>query len=484
MKNKQSIDMASEIKHANDYILKHKNEVSLQKSRPKLHFAPPVGWMNDPNGFIYFNDQYHLFYQYHPYAPQWHSMYWGHAVSDDLIFWEDLPVALAPSESYDYDEFGGCFSGTTIIKDEILYLFYSGVISDENGDFLQTQCVAMSEDGINFKKYEHNPVIVHPPKNVKPSEFRDPKVWEKDGSYYMLVGVSIAGVGNANLYRSDDLLEWENVGPIISTVNNQLGTMWECPDFFELDGHEVLIISPLGLSDIITMYLLGTLDYQTGNFQVEKTGIVDYGTDFYAPQSIVDSHNRRILVGWQNGWDWMPKWNGFGPTASEGWSGSMSIPREAFFSDNELRFKPAIELTCAVKKRKSLEKIQISPQVKKIFSNVKQPFQLQFELEISDEFHLYFAHTTGSIDELTISSNNIVYNAVNNKFGKNNIIMPVETSSIKLNVISDTTSIEIFEEVSGRVMSINHFNYDDLNISVSSNSNLVVKSITLGSYNE
>ena len=126
--------------------------------RLKYHFMAPAYWINDPNGLIFYKGEYHLFYQHYPYAPQWGSMHWGHAKSKDLVHWEHLPIALAPSESYDLDERGGCFSGSAVDDNGILSVLYTGTVI-RDGIVIQTQNLATSEDGITFQKYEGNPVI-------------------------------------------------------------------------------------------------------------------------------------------------------------------------------------------------------------------------------------------------------------------------------------------------------------------------------------
>ena len=177
------------------------------KKRQWYHFMPECGWMNDPNGLIYYKGKYHLFYQFYPYGPYWSAMHWGHAISDDLLNWEYLPVALAPSEPYDDCQKGGIFSGSAVTgKDGRLYLFYTGtVISDDK--VIKSQCMAVSEDGINFTKYQNNPII-------DPTMFveSDPKVWYKENKWYMIVGGEENHKGRAILYVSDDLEEWSYFG--------------------------------------------------------------------------------------------------------------------------------------------------------------------------------------------------------------------------------------------------------------------------------
>lgn len=147
------------LKKACEYERKKEQEISSQE-RPVFHLSPRVGWMNDPNGFSYYDGKYHLFYQYHPYDTVWGSMHWGHAVSDDLLHWEYLPVAIAPDEKYDKD---GCFSGSALALDDGRHLLmYTGVRREEQPDGtvrdIQAQCIAVG-DGLEYKKYEKNPVL-------------------------------------------------------------------------------------------------------------------------------------------------------------------------------------------------------------------------------------------------------------------------------------------------------------------------------------
>ena len=184
--------MASEgLQKARKYEIEQEKQIKEQ-DRPSFHLASRVGWMNDPNGFSIYQGKYHMFYQYHPYTTQWGPMHWGHAVSEDLLHWEYLPAAIAPDETYDKD---GCFSGSAIeLKDGRQLLLYTGVRREEQEDGevrdIQTQCVAIG-DGINYEKYEGNPVLTQEdlPEGGSRFDFRDPKLWqEKDGSYACVVG--------------------------------------------------------------------------------------------------------------------------------------------------------------------------------------------------------------------------------------------------------------------------------------------------------
>ncbi|RSX53532.1 sucrose-6-phosphate hydrolase [Bifidobacterium goeldii] len=335
--------MRRAIAQAEQHIAQHAPEVAANaKMRQRYHFMAPCGWINDPNGLIYFRGQYHFFYQFNPYSGFWSMMHWGHAVSDDLLHWKHLPIALAPSESYDNHPQGGCFSGSAIEKDGRLYLMYTGTANNGNG-FEQTQNIAYSDDGINFIKYEGNPVI-EPPEGVPHDFFRDPKVWEHDGQYYVVIGSQKDGRAQALLYRSEDLLHWEFVNVLFES-RGEWGFMWECPDFFPLADKWVFLCSPMGAGERTTVYFVGDFDYETGRFTYTVTGEADWGFDFYAPQTFTDASGRRIMVGWANCWDWMPFWKDWGPTYREGWCGSFAVPREVTLADDlTLRIVPVREL--------------------------------------------------------------------------------------------------------------------------------------------
>ena len=310
--------------------------------RQRFHFMAPEGWMNDPNGCIYFRGQYHLFYQHNPLSPYWGEMYWGHAVSDDLFHWQPLPIALSPDRPYDSYERGGCFSGSAIEKDGKLYLMYTGTARDGNG-FVQTQCLAWSEDGVHFEKYGGNPVISQPP-SCGGRDFRDPKVWEYQGRYYMVCGTSHNGYGKAVLYCSKDLLHWEYVN-VLAESRGEWGSMWECPDFFPLGDKYVLMFSPMHAGERTSVYMVGDMDYERGRFHPALSGEIDWGLDFYAPQTFSAPNNRRIMIAWANEWEWMPWFKGWGPTHQEGWCGAFTTPREISLSaDGRLSFAPVEEL--------------------------------------------------------------------------------------------------------------------------------------------
>lgn len=326
-------------------------ELIKKEERPEFHLSARAGWMNDPNGFSYHNGMYHMFYQYYPYEPKWNSMHWGHAVSRDLLHWDYLPAALAPDKVYDRD---GCFSGSALtLPDGRQLLMYTGVFkeqqtSDASYD-IQTQCIAVG-DGVDYEKYEKNPVLDQKdiPAGSSIHDFRDPKVWQKeDGTYCCIVGSRPAdGSGQILLYTSRDGFQW-SYKSVLAANHNRFGKMWECPDFFKLDGKWVLLTSPQDMlpKDLEyhngngTLCLIGEYDEEKGVFIEEHDQAIDYGIDFYAPQTVLTPDGRRVMIGWMQNWD---ACNLRSP--EDKWFGQMSLPRELFIKNGRLYQKPIREV--------------------------------------------------------------------------------------------------------------------------------------------
>nr|WP_129955450.1 glycoside hydrolase family 32 protein [Rahnella sp. RFA10(1/100)] len=333
--------MTYTIAHA-EQELQAKREMLNLRWYPRYHLAARAGWINDPNGLIWFDGWYHAFYQHHPYSTQWGPMHWGHARSKDLLHWEHLPVALAPEGPEDKD---GCFSGSAVVDGDTLALIYTGhkfhgdAGNDEN--LYQVQCLATSRDGIHFKR---EGIIIDTPPDLH--HFRDPKVWREGDSWYMVVGARVGDTGQIRLYRSADLRQWQDEG-ILDEAQAGMGFMWECPDFFTLNGKRVLMFSPQGMAAqgfenrnlFQSGYLVG--DWQPGEPFVRTGEFVemDHGHDFYAPQSFLTPDGRRIVIGWLDMWE-SPM-----PEQQDGWSGMLSLPRElSLTEDNRLQMRPSKEV--------------------------------------------------------------------------------------------------------------------------------------------
>ncbi|MFZ3589531.1 glycoside hydrolase family 32 protein [Bacillus sp. DJP31] len=364
------------VDQANDYVFTPLETVKSDAYRLGYHIMTPRGWMNDPNGLIQYNGEYHVFYQHYPYDSKWGPMHWGHVVSDDLVHWKHMPISLAPSEDYDI---GGCFSGSAVNNNGILTLIYTGHVDEK--DPKEVQCLAYSEDGVTFSKEERNPVIGYPPEDGS-QDFRDPKVWKHEEQWYMVLGTGKDEVGKALLYRSNDLREWEYIG-VMAESDGTLGYMWECPDLFKLGNKHVLVLSPMK-DGWQNRYIVGELDYETGKFKQEADYQLDYGFHFYAPQTLEDECGRRLLIGWMDMWETKM------PSQKNGWAGAMTIPRELTLSDeNLLIIKPVSEL-------EKLRAKEFSVELGKVNSNVFEGISGR-RLEIKGEFELVEGDTTFSI---------------------------------------------------------------------------------------
>ena len=286
--------------------------------RPQYHFLPPSNWMNDPNGLIQWKGQYHLFYQHNPFGPLWGNMHWGHTVSEDLIHWRDLPIALAPTAGGP-DE-AGCYSGCAVNNNGTPTLVYTGTVGAHNE--IQTQCIATSDDELlSWKKYSGNPVLSQVPAEAgQTRDFRDPFVWKERDIWFMILGSWIKDAGGAVfLYQSQNLIDWEYLNPLWVGDSTRNGILWECPNFFPLGNQWILIVSAdMGAAANTVFYFVGS--YANHRFIPAYEGVLDYGC-LYAPLSFVDEHERRVLVGWLR------------ETRSEtelhraGWAGVQSIPR-------------------------------------------------------------------------------------------------------------------------------------------------------------
>ncbi len=308
--------------------------LATDRLRPQYHFLPPANWMNDPNGPIFWNGKHHMFYQYNPNGAFWGTMHWGHAVSEDLVHWKHLPIALAPSpEGPDKD---GCFTGCAVIDHGVPTLVYTGVSPE-------VQCIARSDDKmIVWKKFAGNPVIATPPEGLQVTGFRDPAVWKEGETWCMVVGAGFKGVGGtALLYTSRDLIHWEYLHPLMvgemdrgAKGDNSVATgeMWECPDFFPLGDRHFLIVSTRG-----TTHWFGG-KYAEQQFHPETQGQLDFGS-YYAPKSMVDYRGRRIL------WGWVREDRSEEAQRAAGWSGALSLPRVlSLDSRGGLAMDPAPEM--------------------------------------------------------------------------------------------------------------------------------------------
>lgn len=310
--------------------------------RPKFHFTPPFGWLNDPNGLVCINDEYHLFYQYHPFDTVWGPMHWGHAVSKDFINWIHMPVALKPDRS------GACFSGSAVVDwknssgffdahntQPGVVAFYTANFQPKDGSpWIQSQHVAVSRDGGKSWIKEENSLVLENPGLL---DFRDPKVFRHDESDAWVMVVSEGQ--DIGFYRSPDMKNWKKSSVFGASAGAHDESALECPDLFPLTFENktywVLVAGvqhcgPTGGTG--TQYFVGTFDgYQFVNVNANEVVLwLDHGRDFYAAQSWSDvADGRRIAISWMSNNLYADS------TPTSHWRGAMSVPRELELTNQE-----------------------------------------------------------------------------------------------------------------------------------------------------
>lgn len=319
-------------------------------AKPQIHFIPTNHWMNDPNGFIYFNGNYHLFYQYFPYENAWGTMHWGHKISKDLIHWQDLGIALYPSKPFDQN---GVFSGSALEIEGKMYLYYTGVVYDEIiGDdihrqakdgFHACQALIISEDGLTFDNKQKEIVVPCFENNTQFGHrihTRDPKVWQDKDRYFMILGCKYIKEGATDttgevlIYESDNAKDFH----LISTLeDDSIGNMWECPDYFVVDNQGILTISPEHYYPNDHTHYTNVAVYMPVNFDGKNMQIsgqcqlLDLGEDIYATQTNLDKDGNRTLIGWMR----MPL-----PEKDGNWIGMMALPRVLNYKNQQLYTLP------------------------------------------------------------------------------------------------------------------------------------------------
>ena len=331
------------------------NNINGGDTMKKIHFKASDCWINDPNGFIWYKGQYHLFYQCFPYSTEWGRMHWGHAVSKDLVNWDEKGIALFPSKTNDRS---GCFSGSATEYNDKMYLYYTGVnyIEEDpeninnylNDNFISAQLMITSEDGMTFDNISDKKTVIPPieDKNIgDKTHTRDPKVWRGKDAWYMVLGSTLNQKGRLLFYKSEDLQNWEYFN---FTEKENLGWMWECPDYFEVDGAGVTVFSPMGflndgkVYDSASICMLSSFDETNGEMQLSDTyQFFDYGIDLYAPQSTTDKDGNCVIIAWAR----MPE------AVNGKWNGMMCIPRIVEVKNNHICFKPHKNVKNSFKKK-------------------------------------------------------------------------------------------------------------------------------------
>ena len=447
----ESILGIKEIKQSNEFEFEYN-----EKYRPQFHFSPEHGWMNDPNGMVYLDGEYHLFFQYNPYGSMWGNMHWGHAVSTDLNSWTYLPTAIAP------DSLGAIFSGSAVIdvnntagfgKNAMVAIYTSA-------GRVQSQSIAYSTDkGRTFTKYEGNPVIPNP----GIPDFRDPKVfWHNESNQWIM---SLATKQTITFYGSANLKSWTRLSEFGDGIGSH-GGVWECPDLVPLDYNGktkwVLIVSinpggPNGGS--ATQYFIGDFDGKTFRADALPYPLwMDYGRDNYAGvtwSNIPENDGRKIFMGWMSNWDYANN------VPTKNFRSAMTVARELKIANNgkhlvvssypvaETRTLRALEsakkdvvvekevvLSNLLDKNKGTYEIEMTlkPQNAGIFGFMLQNSkneELEFRFDMTTGFFSIHRHTSGLVD-------------FEGRFAAGMNAPLVKKDAYKVRVLVDKASAEIF----------------------------------------
>lgn len=453
--------------------------------RPQIHYSPKKNWMNDPNGMVYYEGEYHLFYQHTPHdtQPDFGRMHWGHAVSNDLVHWDELPLAISPGED------GAIFSGCAVVDKNNTSGFFneagSGLVAiyTNNANSAQpgkpqVQSIAYSKDkGRTWKKYEGNPVLFP----TETLDFRDPKVfWHEESSNWVMV---LAVRDRVEFYTSSNLKNWTFESDFGSDIPGIHRGIFECPEVFEIQVDEdpnttkwILILSvgdrngvnsndsepPAGGSGM--MYFIGdfngkvfTLDETLASFDTIKW--IDYGSDFYAAvtwDGIPNKDGRKIWVGWMNNWRYAST------LPSKEWRGQLSIPREiqlrTYSEGLRLTQAPVTELNQLRRSILSLQDITIKPDMNVLsaVSAAKMEIIAEFEIGTATAFGFKVRKSSSSDQETVIGYNVLNEELFVDRTKSNNVdfhpdfsakhkaLMKPEHERIQLSIYVDWSSVEVF----------------------------------------
>lgn len=387
--------------------------------KQKLHLEPSKGWLNDPNGLVYFGGNYHIFHQY-SYEVNGGKKMWYYYTSKDLINYIDKGVFLKPDTEFDKS---GVYSGSANVEGENLVFYYTGNVKYlGNYDYVHSgrghnTIMFSTKDCVNFT--EKKCIIKTEEYPNMSNHVRDPKIFEKDGNKYLILGARDSkDYGCLLIYKNMEYFK-----TVYSDKN--LGYMWECPDYFEVDGKELFLFSPQGIANMYpankNVYQIGYTVVEEGIESLEKIkdfNILDFGHDFYASQTFIDENGDRVMYAWM----YVPDSSYTNPTSKFGYQNCLTIPRVINFSNGKLR--------------------------QSIHSSVKKLFAKKIEDNTFEIGSWYFTQKNGekfsiTIDKLEINYYNSKLSILLNEtgYGRDNRIVDLDLRNIE--IIFDNSSIEI-----------------------------------------
>lgn len=436
-------------------LISHSSLSQIDFHRTGYHYLPPSKWMNDPNGLIYYKGKYHLFYQYNPEEAQWGTIVWGHASSKDLVFWEHEPIALRPTPGT--PDADGIWSGCAVEDESSVRLFYTGVVG-KNQSFTQVQCAAKSLDD-NLLSFEKLGVVISDASHLNTSlvGFRDPFIWKEGEDWYMILGTGFYNVGgNALLYHSRNLENWEYRGKLVSeeesaAFRNITGIMWECPVILFFKEKAVLFLSvDHSNPPYQQLYAIGTYNSTTHKFSIEKIRNLDYGYLYAA--NVYTLQNGYIMIGW------IREARSSKKQLKADWSGVQSIPRNVTVSeDGWLLIRPIDELQKLRKTHWSFSNITISTKTI-VLEPRSATLEIKAEIDMSNVnvnrfgFALLASKTERTLLIVNVKENTILIDRESSSDDTEEVettpheipIPPTTNGYLSLHVFIDHSVIEVF----------------------------------------
>lgn len=475
-----------------------RNTAYKEQYRPQFHFTPKANWMNDPNGLVYLNGNYHMFFQYYPEKTVWGPMHWGHAISKDLIHWKEQPIALYP------DSLGWIFSGSVVYdahntsglarngKKPLVAIFthHNPKMEKEGRKDFQYQSLAFSiDEGKTWEKYVGNPVL----KNPGIVDFRDPKVrWNEEVKKWIL---TLATKDRITFYASSNLIDWTKESEFGEKIGAH-GGVWECPDLFpmQVDGKTVWVLlvsinpgGPNGGSG--TQYFIGDFDGKIFKPFNTKTKWIDAGTDNYAGVTFSNT-NRLIFVGWMSNWQYAQD------VPTQKWRSAMTVPRElrlqAVGNDFFVVSNPVVELEQLIEKTNEIKNITVlAPlDLTSKIETIEGEFQLKFNATTIQDYKIVLSNEMG--EQLIVGYNkqdkayfidrkHARQQVFEKGFGAVQTAQRVSISnSTAVQMLFDATSVEFFADGGLNVMTANFFPTKPFNkLQIQSENGILLKTLQL-----
>ena len=413
-----------------------------EQYRPQVHFTPAKNWMNDPNGMVYVDGTYHLFYQYNPQSNDWGNMSWGHATSTNLIHWTEQSVALTR------DELGDIFSGSAVIdKDNTAGFGANAMVAIyTSASNVQQQSIAYSTDGCKtFSRYIGNPVIKNNDDNL-----RDPKVFWHEGSKQWIMALAKGWKMGIEFYSSPDLKNWTHQSTFFMELAGRPSIQWECPDLIQIDNKWILLVSVNPGGPVLgsgAMYFIGDFDGKTFTADALDYPLwLDFGMDNYAGVTWSNTGDRKMMIGWMNNWQYA------GSVPCSPWRSAMTLPRELRLIN--YNGKPLLANTVVGE----IDKIAGGWQSAGSSLDAKDAYQLRVNIDLDKNSTITLSNSNGEkyVIDINVSNRTLTshrtsatgQSSFNGTFSVPSIQAPlnVSGSSVTLDIFVDQSSVEIFTE--------------------------------------